>query len=344
MVKSAWWRRFSAVLVPIITGYGIRKGLVVADPSLTVHRETGRPTILVKIGGSSITNKANKETLNQTAFNWFVDTLAAHRPDRDAMHGLGGLYGRFDYVVVHGAGSFGHHTAKEFGLKGASTPPAAEEPSGIVNEQSRQGHFNLTMGMSKTRLSVQTLNRLLVQAMIERNLPAVGVSPCFGSPIVQSHGGGLRDVVDSVVNMLRIGLVPVLHGDVCPYGTHGGGILSGDTIMTALGKSISFYRVVFITDVDGVYNSDPRKDSTAELVSTVHVGPDGTVLTEVNASESSHEHDVTGGFETKLRCASEIVQHNNTTVYVVRHGTVSAKQALGGEPNVDVATMVQRSN
>ena len=37
---------------------------------------------VVKIGGSSITDKARLETLNATALRWFATTLAAHISDR----------------------------------------------------------------------------------------------------------------------------------------------------------------------------------------------------------------------------------------------------------------------
>jgi uridylate kinase len=62
-------------------------------------------SVLVKIGGSSITDKATREALNESALDWFARSLTS------SSHGM-----NLTFVIVHGAGSFGHHTAKEYGL------------------------------------------------------------------------------------------------------------------------------------------------------------------------------------------------------------------------------------
>ena len=45
-------------------------------------------------------------------------------------------------IIVHGAGSFGHHTAKQYGLRGKSVPP----PDGMALTK------DLLTGIAKTRL------------------------------------------------------------------------------------------------------------------------------------------------------------------------------------------------
>mmetsp|Transcript_23466 Transcript_23466/g.49288 ORF Transcript_23466/g.49288 Transcript_23466/m.49288 type:complete len:343 (+) Transcript_23466:258-1286(+) len=90
--------------------------------------------LLVKIGGSSITQKAELETLNTEALEWFSETIRSTINDNFLSIGRGDDGSKdADYfvdsekpaiIVVHGAGSFGHHTAKEHGLGGKDAPPA----------------------------------------------------------------------------------------------------------------------------------------------------------------------------------------------------------------------------
>ena len=55
-------------------------------------------------------------------------------------------------------------------------------------------------------------------------------------------------------------------------------------------------RVVFLTDVDGVYTSDPKRSVNANFLPCIDVdGNTGDVMTNLSASGSTHRHDVTGG-------------------------------------------------
>ena len=166
-------------------------------------------------------------------------------------------------------------------------------------------------GMAKTRLSVQTLNRILVKRLIQHGVNAVGISPCIAIPQLQAHGGG--DSPDAtrqahagleriVRDALQAGIVPVLHGDAGLYGRRDAGILSGDIIMERLGQASWVSHAVFLTDVDGVFSSDPRNDPTASLLRNIVVDKRTLDILEpvLDVSGSSHDHDVTGGLKVSL--------------------------------------------
>lgn len=262
--------------------------------------------ILIKIGGSSITNKAVKEELNPKALDWFAKTLAK------ATH-------QQRFVIVHGAGSFGHFTAKEYGLTSRDGPPpidnnindtfvCSDEPeedttsTSIPEEDTDKDARAYRMkGLSVTRLSVQKLNNAVVASLVQHGLNAIGISPCFGIPGVQAHGGDTQGNLPSVVwTAVQAGLIPVLHGDACLWGRDNVGILSGDTILERLGVMPWVSRAIFLTDVDGIYTADPRRDPTATLIPTLLVNTTTGRLMHpsvVNAQESHHEHDVTGGLK-----------------------------------------------
>lgn len=183
-------------------------------------------------------------------------------------------------------------------------PPANEE---LMTEQKRDEHTVWSRrrsmhGLSQTRQSVQTLNRLVVGNLIRHGVNAVAISPCFGIPNMQAHGGG-GEARSSLTVILRetlsAGLVPVLHGDACLYGRDGAGILSGDVLVEAIGQMPWVSHAVFLTDVDGVYSHDPRGDPEATLLSTIEIDRNSLEIIApiVKASGSSHGHDVTGGFK-----------------------------------------------
>lgn len=296
--------------------------------------------ILVKIGGSSVTHKEQYESLNRDSLDWFSRTIASalsdyFRPptrtgeDCTLIDNDGEDDGKLDscsistssvkndtglaFVIVHGAGSFGHFSAKEYGLKGQFLVPSPSTNRTSSSKLSMDETRYKKQGLAKTRLSVQKLNHLVVESLVEYGVNAVSISPCFGIPGIEAHSGivhyddptstsPLATLSAMVHKTIQAGLVPVLHGDACLYGNHDAGILSGDTLMEVLGTNSWINEVVFITDVDGVYENDPRQNPHARLLRQIYVDPtNGEIVTELTASGSSHEHDVTGGLQVRCR-------------------------------------------
>jgi len=268
--------------------------------------------VLIKVGGSSITDKGSKETLDTDAIEWFARILSSklassfRQPSFDTPTNESSSSTRqcrskkTAFVVVHGAGSFGHHLAKEFGLKGQTHPPSLDIANRTDSPDEGLHRRHIMQGVAKTRLSVQLLNRHVVSTFTEHGINAVSVSPF--SMAMQAHGGdetAVQSLLSLVKSTLQAGLVPVLHGDACLYGNTGAGILSGDTIMEMLGKADWVSRVIFLTDVDGVFTKDPRMDPNARLLKTIGVDPlsFNVVSVDVEVSGSTHEHDVTGGLK-----------------------------------------------
>jgi isopentenyl phosphate kinase len=262
---------------------------------------------LIKVGGSSITDKAIKETLNNDAIDWFARILSSEvstsfRSLSSSDNDKTCRSTNTAFVIIHGAGSFGHQSAKEYGLKGqmyAPQPVANRTGSGEEEELNRR---YVMQGLAQTRLSVQTLNRHVVSTFIDHGMNAVSISPCFSVPSMQAHGGDettINFLSTLVRSTLQAGLVPVLHGDACLYGESEAGILSGDTLMEMLGKADWVSRAIFLTDVDGVFTKDPRNDPSAQLLRTIEVDKEtaAVVSVDLEVSGSSHEHDVTGGLK-----------------------------------------------
>ena len=339
--------------------------MMYSEVSDTTTREE-EIVVAVKIGGSSITQKDKRETLNEQGINWFISSIKDVVSPRfrcdDSEDGRENIetssssslptpptQNKRAFIVVHGAGSFGHHHAKEYGLQGKTEKPSSQEEESSVVSQNR-----LMTGLVHTRLSVQRLNQIVVRMLVDAGIKAVAISPAFGFQM-EAHGGDEAvhgRLLHEVRRALEAGLIPVLHGDACLYGPNGAGILSGDTLMQILGQADWVNEAVFVTDVDGVFSCDPKTNpDLAILVPVIEVDPSGNITSlahsTLKASESTHDHDVTGGLKTKLAAAVSIASQDKK-VYIVRCNRDSTKEVLAGKGTNDgfpvSGTLIRRHN
>ncbi len=228
----------------------------------------------VKFGGSVITRKSEPLSIRSDVLVRLASELSVFRA-RHRDHEL---------VVVHGGGSFGH--------------PLVEECLHTAGHIDR-GCF------SRVSFYMDFLNHVVVEALLSSELPAVGVSPrsiCRGVEYADCD-------VEVVGRLIDAGVVPVLHGDVT-LSKDGFKVVSGDDLVWYLTKSLGVGRVVFVTDVDGVYDKDPRTASDAKVLSGMHINE------VLGAAEFWGVRDVTGGMLGKLR-KPLILGVKGVEVYVV---------------------------
>lgn len=191
--------------------------------------------VLIKLGGAAMTHKQHLETLN-------AEVLAAAAAQLAALHAAIGP----SFVVVHGAGSYGHQAAAAAGV-GHGGPWS--EP--------------LRRGFAATRASVTKLNRLVVDALLAAGVPAVGVSPCPGWT---TRGGGAHVATDGCAGvgaLLAAGMVPVLHGDAVLDEVQGCAILSGDVLISRLCRAFRPPVVVFLVSPSCMWVADTQPGSQA---------------------------------------------------------------------------------
>jgi isopentenyl phosphate kinase len=177
-------------------------------------------TVVVKLGGSVVTEKDEPETLDETAIERAAQAVAA----ADA-----------EVVVVHGGGSFGHHYATRHGVsraEGTTDATAVREIHGAM----------------------QRLNDAMVDALADAGVPAVPVHPLSAG--ARDGDGELTLPTDQVETMLDEGFVPVLHGDVIAHAGAGATIVSGDELVVALATGLDADRVGLCSAVPGVLDAD----------------------------------------------------------------------------------------
>ena len=224
--------------------------------------------ILIKFGGSVITDKSRYRTFNADR----VRRLC--REIRESGE---------DVIVVHGAGSFGHVLAKEHNLNGGF-----KDPSQIP-------------AVAQVCYDMRDLNSMIVKELNDAGLPAISVPT--GSCFMMKDRELIIDDPSVLRNMFDKGIMPVMFGDVVMDSELGFAICSGDQVMERLKGIFDPSRVIFVSDIDGLYDRDPKNNKDAKLIENV----DRTVLDSVETDITVA--DVTGGvrgkMETMLRMCSE---------------------------------------
>lgn len=281
---------------------------------------------IVKLGGAAITRKDELETINEKNLSSVTDQL------RQAMMSHSTVIQTMDwskrvgteelvvpdsfgdqqisldaFIVVHGAGSFGHFQASKSGVHKGGLPSPA-----------------VTAGFVATRISVTSLNLEVVRALAKDGIPALGISP-----LASGWSTYKRNVenanISEVARIIDSGFIP------------GCTILSGDVIIRQLAQELMPQYVVFLTDVPGVFDRPPT-EANAVLLKEIVVNEDGSwsivkpVLPHMNnaVKTATAAHDTTGGMATKISEAAMIARFG-IDVYIVQAGTDHSLKALNGE-------------
>jgi len=260
-----------------------------------------RVRCLVKLGGAAITDKQVLETLNSEVLEHTARAVAK---------GIGAAEGA-GFVVVHGAGSFGHHQASE-----------AKVAAGGLHAAS------VRRGFVVTRLSVMKLHNHVLDALVSAGVEAVGVSPMGKWQPCRRQMGWAWD--HDIAELLHNSFVPVIHGDCVFDKELGCTILSGDAVMSHIAKTTQPESVVFLTNVDGVFTEPPERQS-ARLLRHIRVRKDGSWtadgLRQEEFCSSSDRRDTTGGISKKVEEAACIAREG-LTVIIAKAGTEDARATL----------------
>jgi isopentenyl phosphate kinase len=204
-------------------------------------------TVVLKLGGSVVTDKETPETVDDDALDAAVDAIGDAALDR--------------LVLVHGGGSFGHYQADRHGV---SLSAGSHDAPGVwaIHDAMRR------------------LNDVIVERLQAAGVPALPVHPL--SVAVRDANADLTLPLEPTRTMLAEGFVPVLHGDVVAEAEAGATIISGDELVTRLATGLSADRVGLCSTVPGVYDDDgaviPRISGFAQ-VDAVLGGSESTDVT-----------------------------------------------------------------
>ncbi len=223
--------------------------------------------IILKIGGSILTNK---DAVSE------VDTKSLKRIASEIKSSLDNSFK--ELIIVHGAGSFGH-------------PPAKKYKIGEKFDESEYPQKRI--GFCETQNAVKKLNMYICEAFIDESLPVVAIP---ASSFMRATNKRITDGnLDSFKRYLEKGFIPVIYGDVVLDDELEICVISGDQLIQYLAKNLNPDMVVLGTDVDGVYNKNPKTHDDAIFFDKF------SSLDDLDTLEGTTNVDVTGGMVGKIK-------------------------------------------
>ncbi|MGQ9665980.1 MAG: isopentenyl phosphate kinase [Anaerolineae bacterium] len=265
--------------------------------------------IFLKLGGSLITDKRQRETPRLDAIRRLAEEIAAARKARPDLR----------LLVGHGSGSFGHFVGREYDTR-----------RGIRPGEEARGWY----GFAATSAAAARLNRLVTDALVEAGLPAVSFPP---SATARCRAGQLLELTwEPLVRALDAGLLPVVYGDVAFDDAWGCTIVSTEELFAYLTPFLRPERILLAGIVNGVFTADPLSHPEARLLTEIPVSQLDALEAELGLS---HGVDVTGGMWSKVRIMAELVRrHPGLEVHIFSGERPGAVQACLLDPSACAGT------
>lgn len=241
--------------------------------------------ILIKLGGSVITDKSTPLSFSQDAVHKMGEAISVLSESEPV-------------ILIHGGGSFGHYYSVQYDMH--------TEPK----------QYSLD-GFSIVRNSMVRLNSLILDVLARCNLRPYCCPPSvlvhsndapYDSDHMTDKYNTIPERVQEVQTIAESGMCPVLYGDAMWYGGRMSYILSGDVIMAMLSAILRPRLAVFAMDVDGLYESMKSK----KIIQKV----DAQRLVNFDPTNNTQRNDVTGGMVRKVRVATEICSNGIDVFFV----------------------------
>lgn len=186
-----------------------------------------KPIVLVKIGGSLITDKTTAFSLKEEALK-----LVCREIKKASRMGKW-------LIIGHGAGSFAHFPAKKYGTA-----------KGIINKESYAGLCEVADVACR-------LNRIVVKRMIDYGVNALSISPIS---FITSDKHQLKTIcLEGLEEALRLNLLPVVYGDVILDTKVGCTVFSAEKVLGYIGlelkrKGYKIEKIIHCGQTNGVYD------------------------------------------------------------------------------------------
>ncbi|HEV8578880.1 MAG TPA: isopentenyl phosphate kinase [Thermoanaerobaculia bacterium] len=224
--------------------------------------------VLLKLGGSLITDKARPETPRREVLIRLAGEVARNAAERP-----------FRLILGHGSGSFGHVAAQRFDLA-----------SGIRS-------VDQLPGISFTQERAAALHRLVIAALAEAGALPFSIAP--SSCLVAAGGEPIAFAAESLLLALERGLLPVLYGDVVMDRERGAAICSTEklfdfAVRRLLDRGWTVRRVIWLGETDGLY------DTSGKTVPHLSAADFAAAVQAIGAPAGT---DVTGGMRHRVETA-----------------------------------------
>ena len=183
--------------------------------------------ILIKLGGSIITNKEKPLTVRRKT----IDKISKKLRKIDE-----------PIIIVHGGGSFGHYWSVKYDMH---TKERKYDPKGVAIIKN----------------SMVDLNKIILDSLQKNKLNPY----CLPPTDFMSGNKPISKKVKEINKIAKSDLVPVTFGDALWYGNKKTYILSGDKIMSHLARILKPKLCIFALNEDGLYSDLKSKKLIREL-------------------------------------------------------------------------------
>ena len=213
--------------------------------------------ILIKLGGSIITNKQKPLSPRRKTINSILKEIGKIKEP---------------VIIVHGGGSYGHYWSVKYDMH---TKPAKTNPKGVAIVKN----------------SMVELNKIILDSAVKNRIN----SYCLPPTDFMNGNKAIKSKILTINDISKSGLTPITFGDALWFGQKKSYILSGDVIMTTIGKILKPRLSLFVLDVDGVY-SDLK---TKRLIHD---------FKKEKPEIKNNKMDVTGGMTRKITEANNMAK------------------------------------
>ena len=172
--------------------------------------------ILIKLGGSIITNKQKPLSPRRKTINSILKEIGKIKEP---------------VIIVHGGGSYGHYWSVKYDMH---TRPAKTSPKGVAIVKN----------------SMVELNKIILDSAVKNKIN----SYCLPPTDFMNGNKAIKSKILTINDIAKAGLTPITFGDALWFGQKKSYILSGDVIMTTIAKILKPRLSLFVLDVDGVYS------------------------------------------------------------------------------------------
>jgi isopentenyl phosphate kinase len=222
--------------------------------------------VLIKIGGSLITDKRRPGSLRRGILDRISREVAAAARTRQILLG-------------HGSGSFGHAAAVRHGLTRGPVPPSR------------------VRGVAATQDRAARLHRKVIAALESAGAMPFSLAP--SSFVTAREGRPVSLRAEPIELALEMGLLPVVFGDVVLDRSWGASICSTETVFLAVARRLlrsgrRIRRAVWLGATDGVY------DGAGRTIPRIEPGGLRRIRGQLLDAEGI---DITGGIRHRLRTA-----------------------------------------
>ncbi|TFG13498.1 amino acid kinase [Candidatus Thorarchaeota archaeon] len=223
---------------------------------------------VLKLGGSLLTDKSKPYTPRMAVMKSVCEEIRQCINDEL----LGSL------ILIQGVGSFGH-------------PPVLEHHLHMGFKGPKQ-----LLPLSDTQSTVGKFRAMLVEQLQQADIPVCLMYP--SSMVVAERMKMTRYFFEPLRGFLSIGMVPLLGGDILIDSVMGFTVGSGDQLAVLIAKELKAKKIIFASDVAGIFDSDPKTNPDAELYSEIDIGEVERTVEEMGKSTVI---DASGAMKGKLK-------------------------------------------